>query len=273
MFSDVSEVLTGGKSISHFGSNASEVLRQSLKVDYIRYMVVQLRMQRYLDSEPIRLFEDPLFSRDVKGNSTIRHNLAGVYNDPSSARSARLIRPLSVIEHFRPLSLINRHQGALTDIDVENSCKILSIGPRTEAEILMLWSYGFKLENISAVDLISYSPLIELADMHSLPYPDNSFDVIISSCTLVYSIKVVQAIDEIKRVAKPGATFAFMAHVSDPDYIKNTCDVTKIDIVSKNSIADALFPLKNYEILYTNFVANNISQPQGTSSSCIFREL
>ena len=40
------------------------------------------------------------------------------------------------------------------------------IGPRNEAEIFMLWSYGFKLENIVGLDLISYSPLIDLGDMY-----------------------------------------------------------------------------------------------------------
>jgi len=37
---------------------------------------------------------------------------------------------------------------------------------------------GFHPDRIKAVDLFSYSPYVELGDMHRLPYPDNSFDVV-----------------------------------------------------------------------------------------------
>ena len=273
LYADIAEVISGGRSIDHFGKYAADVLRQSLKIDFIRARVVEKRMRRLTSLNPIQTYEDPIASRMIKGNTTIKHNLAGVFNDVSSARSARLVRPLSVIEHLKPLSLINRAEGSLTDLDFENDIKILSIGPRTEAEILMLWAYGFKLENIYAIDLISYSQLIKLGDMHNLEFPNAMFDAIISSCTIVYSSNAQKAIDEIKRVSKPGAIFSFLAHVNNEQYIQNTAKEVGIDIASKNSIASAFFPDNNYEILYTNFVEKNINQPQGTSSSCIFREI
>ena len=120
--------------------------------------------------------------------------------------------------------------------------------------------------------IISYSPLIELADMHSIPYPNNSFDVVISSCTLVYSTKVKKAIDEIKRVSKPGAIFAFLAHVNDSNYVNNTAKINGADVTSKNAVARQFFPINQYEILFSNFVENHLNRPMGTSSSCIFRD-
>ena len=50
-------------------------------------------------------------------------------------------------------------------------------------------SYGISRKNISAIDLISYSPWIDLGDMHNLPYKDNSFDIIICGWVIAYSNK------------------------------------------------------------------------------------
>lgn len=81
---------------------------------------------------------------------------------------------------------------------------VLVIGPRNEAELLLLSHYGFKLKNITSVDLFTYSPKIELADMHALPHADNSFDVTYSAWTLKYSYNIQKACDELVRVTRPG---------------------------------------------------------------------
>ena len=109
----------------------------------------------------------------------------------------------------------------MSDIDVETDSKVLCIGPRNEAEIFMLWSYGFKLENIVGLDLISYSPLIDLGDMHFLPYENDSFDVIVSSCTFAYSTNIMKAIAEIKRVIRPNGIVAVMSHASSAGHSIN----------------------------------------------------
>ncbi|MEQ1790039.1 MAG: methyltransferase domain-containing protein [Rickettsiales bacterium] len=97
--------------------------------------------------------------------------------------------------------------GPLTGIDYVASnianMKVLTIGPRSESEIFTLMAAGFKLDNITGIDLISYSPLIDHGDMHSLPYPNNSFDIIIAGWVLAYSKNNDLAAKEILRVCKP----------------------------------------------------------------------
>ena len=69
-------------------------------------------------------------------------------------------------------------------------------------------SYGISRKNISAIDLISYSPWIDLGDMHNLPYKDNSFDIIICGWVIAYSNKKETAAKEMLRVSKNGAVIA-----------------------------------------------------------------
>src|SRR5439155_23120353 len=56
--------------------------------------------------------------------------------------------------------------------------RILCIGPRNEAEILLLSLYGFPIDNIVSIDLFSYSDLIQVMDMHDLKFPADSFDIV-----------------------------------------------------------------------------------------------
>lgn len=86
---------------------------------------------------------------------------------------------------------------------VPRDARILVIGPRNEAEILLLSLYGYKLTNITGVDLFSYSPRIRCMDMHALDFPDSSFDVVYSAWTLRYSYDLKKACQEIIRVVKP----------------------------------------------------------------------
>lgn len=83
---------------------------------------------------------------------------------------------------------------------INKDSKILIIGPRTENEILHLEGYGFK--NITAVDLMSYSPKVILQDMHSLNLKDNSYDAVITGWTLSYSNNPKLVIDNIVNVLK-----------------------------------------------------------------------
>jgi hypothetical protein len=83
--------------------------------------------------------------------------------------------------------------------------RLLCIGPRNEAEMLLLSLYGFPLRRMTGVDLFSYSPLVECMDMHQLEFPENSFDIVYSAWTLKYSYDLRRACAEIVRVARPGA--------------------------------------------------------------------
>lgn len=72
-------------------------------------------------------------------------------------------------------------------------------------------AYGFKKNNIRGLDLISYSPLIDLGDMHAMPYDDSSVDIIIAGWVLAYSEDRQAAAKEIIRVTKDGGIVALGA--------------------------------------------------------------
>jgi SAM-dependent methyltransferase len=172
------------------------VRRQLLYVDRLRaafayfryiYFVKILRRLRTLeatDANPI----------------TVKHNLAGLVATIDSKRSSILVRPLSVVE------------------TVHADSTVLSIGPRSESELFLLEAYGFHRKNIRGFDLISYSPLVDLGDMHAMPYSDNTWDVVISSMVLSYSDNQQKAVDEMIRVARPNGIIALsVEHVTQEE--------------------------------------------------------
>jgi SAM-dependent methyltransferase len=86
--------------------------------------------------------------------------------------------------------------------------RVLTIGSRNEAEILLLRLYGFRRRNIVAVDLVSESPLIRVMDMHALALADAEFDLVYSAYTIAYSDDVPRACAEMLRVARDGGLIA-----------------------------------------------------------------
>jgi SAM-dependent methyltransferase len=79
--------------------------------------------------------------------------------------------------------------------------------------LFRLWSHGFKLSNIRGLDLISYSPYIDLGDMHSLPYMDGSFDIVLCGWTLAYSENRPRVGSEIVRVLRQDGVAAIGVQV------------------------------------------------------------
>jgi ubiquinone/menaquinone biosynthesis C-methylase UbiE len=75
---------------------------------------------------------------------------------------------------------------------------------------------GFRPQNIEAIDLISYSPWVTLADMHAIPFPDDSFDVVMHGWVLVYSVNPRKAAQELVRVCRNRAVIAISADWSGP---------------------------------------------------------
>jgi SAM-dependent methyltransferase len=108
------------------------------------------------------------------------------------ARTERLVWLMRAIQGFQP-----------------EKARMLVVGPRNEAELLLLKGHGFKMSNLSAIDLFSYSPTVTLMDMHSLTYADNSFDAVYSSFVITYSDDIPTAIRETIRVARDGAIIIF----------------------------------------------------------------
>ena len=143
---------------------------------------------------------------------TVEHNRKELETDGfgSVRRTLRLINPLTSLEPVYSAAA---------------QLRVLSIGPRTEMELLHLLGVGFLLPNIFALDLISSSPLIDTGDMHKLPYPDRSFHVVISSWVLGYSSDPKLAVDEMVRVTGHNGLLA-VGMTYDPQTEDNKTSIT-----------------------------------------------
>jgi SAM-dependent methyltransferase len=165
--------------IKHFQQSPQELF---LSV-FARYRVARRRFLEAKARQSMK-FADQMTNL---ADRTLEHNLQALEDFAASARTDRLIRPLSAIDR------IFFHSKAM---------KVLSVGPRSEMELMSLLAQGFARENIRGLDLFSYSPWIDAGDMHKMPYDDNSFDLLIAGWVLVYSSDPHQACREFLRVVR-----------------------------------------------------------------------
>lgn len=110
-------------------------------------------------------------------------------NRPSE-RILKLIMPLTMIDTLTPDS------------------RILSIGCRYEYDMLLMCAYGFRAENVRGLDMLSYSPWIDLGNMHAMSYADNTWDAIVLGWVMAYSSDPKRAAREVVRVTRPGGVVA-----------------------------------------------------------------
>jgi len=177
---------------------------QLLLIDHWRYLYMKLRFIYFVKIKRKLSYLD-LVTGDI-AKETVQHNIKGLI-DVSVTRSNTLVKPLSAIE----------------SLDINS--KILSIGPRTEGELYNLTANGFKIENIRGLDLISYSPLIDLGDMHEMPYKNDQWDAIICGWVLAYSDNKQKAAEELIRCCRPGGIIAVGIEYhprSDEEIVKAT---------------------------------------------------
>jgi SAM-dependent methyltransferase len=68
---------------------------------------------------------------------------------------------------------------------------------------------------VRGLDLISYSPRIDIGDMHRTPYPNDSFDAIVVGWTLSYSSDPKAFAQEMIRIVRNGGLIAIGVEYSD----------------------------------------------------------
>jgi SAM-dependent methyltransferase len=136
---------------------------------------------------------------------------------------------------------------------------ILVIGPRTENEILFLKGLGYN--NVQGVDLISYSPWVKLGDMHNMPFPKSSFDVVLCGWTLPYS-KIPQKVAlEILRVTKQDGIIAVgLEHIPEKTLKKMKINFSRIKNSTLNPREIAHKRLNSCEDILGVFKKQNISE-------------
>jgi SAM-dependent methyltransferase len=164
--------------------------RELLRVRLLRFMLCAIRYVWFVFI--LRRLRTTV-GTDGVAKTTVAHNLRGM-TDLAVERSLRLIWPLAA-------------QAAGDRTDLRNQ-KVLSIGPRTEGEIFNLVAHGFRLRNITGLDLITYSPRIQIGDMHAMTFPDASFDCAVLGWVISYSDRKNVAAAEVARVVKPGGLVA-----------------------------------------------------------------
>jgi len=175
--------------------------------------------------------------------NTVSHNLTAFQNLKTEfkiQRSKRLIFAM------------------LADESISFKSKILVIGPRSENELIFLKALGFKYT--FGLDLISYSNLITLGDMHKIPFRKNKFDSIVCGWTLSYSKNPQLAIQEISRVLKPNGCIALgVEHSNNNNKNSSNREARLIDLGASlkrriNSKKDILKLFPNGKIKYINYV-------------------
>ena len=172
-------------------------LADLLSVPQLRHLVALRRWETFLKSGA----QLQVHGETDEGvfRETVDHNIQGIKNSilhlASLSRSEMVLRPVMCLDHIYSY----QRQSVFPELSM------LLIGSRTEFEVLSALAYGVLPSQLKAIDLISYSPWITPGDMHQLPYPDNSFDVIVMGWVLNYSNTPVKVANEVIRVAKSGA--------------------------------------------------------------------
>jgi len=160
------------------------------KIPNIRALVAMSRLAKVAPTGGVKVLQST--DKAVIEN-TVSHNMSGL------TEMKALDRPMLLINALTSIYYVYRHAA---------TSKVLSVGPRSEAEILGLMASGFMPENIHGLDLISYSEFVDLGDMHAMPYEDDTFDIVFLGWVISYSDDVQRVADEVMRVAKPGAHVA-----------------------------------------------------------------
>jgi SAM-dependent methyltransferase len=163
---------------------------QLMLVDLLRYFVVALRYIWFVYVlRRMKTLRPGAGADEAVAENTVSHNLRGL-RDLAVNRSHLLVRPLSVVEWL------------------DAGARVLSVGPRSEGELLSLAAHGFTWSRIEALDLISYSPKVRLGDMHRTDYPDATFDAIVLGWVIAYSEEPARAAREMVRITRPGGLIA-----------------------------------------------------------------
>ena len=121
-------------------------------------------------------------------------------------------------------SLLPKQKGNLS---------ILSIGPRFESELFGYRGLGLKWRNIKGLDTFSYSPKIQVGNMHSAPFKSNSFDIIVCGWTIAYSATPEIAFGEFSRLLKAGGKIVITWDLPDSYQVEDPSSLTlsrKLDI-------------------------------------------
>jgi SAM-dependent methyltransferase len=160
---------------------------QMLKVDALRNYYCWARY-RFLKSR-LRFYTP---NSGGVGRHTVEHNLKALDERAGFGmgnRMALLLYPLAAALRGR------------------EDAKVLIVGPRTEDDLF--WARALGIANVRGFDLFSYSPWIDIGDIHKTSYADLEFDAVILGWVISYSEQPERMVAECKRILKPGGYLGF----------------------------------------------------------------
>jgi SAM-dependent methyltransferase len=162
---------------------AERWLYRASRIEAFRFRLCQLRW-RLLKHKLV--FHQSL--NEGVGEKTISHNIAAFDN-------------AAVFGMAKRMSLLLFPTAAVFK-DRLNDIKVLIVGPRTEDDIF--WARSLGMFNTVGLDLFSYSPMIQVADIHDSGIPDESYDAVLLGWMISYSKAPKRVVDECLRILKPG---------------------------------------------------------------------
>jgi len=189
------------ETVSSILNSLAERPLELLQIQRVREIVAKERAQHLLSQDDVRNVDN--MSAAI-APFTVTRNLDAARSAPGLDRPSIMTSAATAIERVR------RDAPKLD---------VLSIGPRSEIEIFALLAAGFSQNKIRAIDLFSYSPLVQLGDMHAIPFPDNSFDIVFVGWVMTYSRDHQLVAREIARVARDKAIIVLAG-----DYCDETID-------------------------------------------------
>jgi hypothetical protein len=133
----------------------------------------------------------------------VRKQPIRAYGEPDQG-TQEIAYSQSYLTHYSPDRRVRWTMSLLASIPDCPRDSLLIIGPRYEPEILMAHGLGWRPGTARGLDTFSYSPLVDVGDMHELPYADMSFSAIVCGWTLSYSTRPEVAAEEMERVLRPG---------------------------------------------------------------------
>jgi SAM-dependent methyltransferase len=183
-----------------FGKIQEKLLLKLLLVPHIRTYFCMARWK--VMKRNLRFHDNPTAA---VGENVVKYNLTAFDDIAGFGCGGRMNLVLY------PLSALIMEPG---------NAKVLIVGPRTEDDIFLAKALG--ISSVKGLDLFTYSPHIELGDMHNMPYGAEEFDAIVLGWVIAYSSDPALAIKECKRVLKKGGHLAIgWEWVPDSDKQRN----------------------------------------------------